>query len=106
VAKIGCKRRLVLSAALGCVLAAAAAGQAAWRSFHSPSGNIVCRYSWRGAFLQCGRLNDGFSYGLLVGMGSGLQPRGTVYGFPRGHVLSYGAIWRYPDRGGRGKDPM
>jgi hypothetical protein len=87
----------LLALVLGLTLWAGSAS--AWNSnyFHSPTGNIRCRYfpNSQSRILACTTLNTGRIVGVTPYGSSFTTFDTTGYAFPAGPTLGYGRYWTY-----------
>ncbi len=91
-------RRILACATLVLAGAFFTAGQAAaWNgnTFHSPTGNIRCRYfqNTPGKKLACITLNNNRLV-VVTPTGRSYVTTSSRYYYPAGHVLNYGEYWR------------
>ena len=90
------RRLLTIAAAVGFFVFSGRA-LALWQSntFHSPTGNIHCRYfqNTPGKKLACLSVNNNR---LVVATPTGRSyvTTSSVYYYPAGHILPYGQTWR------------
>lgn len=66
-----------------------------WTSnwFHSPTGNIRCRYYPRGGYVACKTLNNQRLAGVTLFGRSYRRADGYNFSFPAGPTLGYGQNW-------------